>query len=145
MAPAEGRRFFKFFSKPILLFPCCGSTSHVSEPGPGNRVSPEEPASGVSRRDSQRPAALDTAPRTGSKSEEASDSHPYHCPICFYFFSGEFRKLIMCARQGGETAQCCGVPVATCDAQCTAVMGICAWSPGPSSVACACFIAFQKS
>ena len=95
MAPAEGRRFFKFFSKPILLFPCCGSTSHVSEPGPGNRVSPEEPASGVSRRDSQRPAALDTAPRTVSKSEEASDSHPYHCPICFYFFS-EMNRTTCC-------------------------------------------------
>lgn len=86
MAPAEGRRFFKLMSKPLLLFPCCGSTSHVSEPG--NRVLPEEPAN-ISRRDTLRPSALETEQRIISRSEEASDTHPYHCPICFYFFNGE--------------------------------------------------------
>ena len=88
MAPAEGRRFFKMLSKPLLLFPCCGSTSHVSEPGAGNRVSPEEPDT-ISRRDTFRPAALETGQASISRSEEASDTHPYHCPICFYFFNGE--------------------------------------------------------
>ena len=29
MAPEEGRRILQFLRKPLLLFPCCGSSSHV--------------------------------------------------------------------------------------------------------------------
>jgi len=73
-----------FFSKPLILFSCCGSNLHISEPG--SRVSPEEQDQ-LKRVERLRPASLETEEPV-SKSEEACDTHPYHCPICFYFFSG---------------------------------------------------------
>jgi hypothetical protein len=89
MAPEEGRRLFKFLRKPLLLFPCCGSSSHVTAPVSRNAVAPEQPEdSAQSRQDRFRPAKVAVAEEPLSKSEDASDSHPYHCPICFYYFAG---------------------------------------------------------
>lgn len=89
MAPEEGRRLFKFLRKPLLLFPCCGSSSHVTAPMSRNAVAPELPEdSAQSRQDRFRPAKVAVAEEPLSKSEDASDSHPYHCPICFYYFAG---------------------------------------------------------
>lgn len=82
---SEGRRFLSFLRKPLLLpLPCCGSVSHVSAPV-DNRVAPQD----INRRESFRPSALTFArDEPIARSEEASDAHPYHCPICFNFFAG---------------------------------------------------------
>ncbi len=89
MAPEEGRRILQFLRKPLLLFPCCGSSSHVTAPVSRNAVAPEQPeGSAQSRQDRSRPAMVAVADESLCKSEDASDSHPYHCPICFYYFAG---------------------------------------------------------
>jgi len=91
MVSEKSRRLMHFFSKPLLLFPCCGSNLHISEPG--SRVSPEEQDQ-LNRVERLRPASLETEEPV-SKSEEACDTHPYHCPICFYFFSGASPSAIL--------------------------------------------------
>ena len=97
MARSEGSRIFRFFRKPLLLLPCCGSASNVSVPS--SRVAPEEPDA-LNRRESCRPSSLHLRDEILSKSEDASETHPYHCPICFYFFAGKFvctRPSLLCA------------------------------------------------
>ena len=92
MPPAEGRQMFRFLRKPLLLFPCCGSNSHVSTPVSNNQVAPEE-LEAVNRAEKLRPSTLSVREEPLSKSEDPSDTHPYHCPICFYFFGGKFTAV----------------------------------------------------
>ena len=116
--PDDGRRLFKFLRKPLLLFPCCGGSGHVTAPVSRNAVAPEQSADSMqSRQDRFRPAQLAIAQEPVSKSEDASDLHPYHCPICFYFFAG---------------ARPAPAPHAACrsDARCTVHGAACAACPG---------------
>lgn len=94
MAPAEGgRRLLNYFNKPLLLFPCCGSNQHITAPGSQSPHFPSNNADTaalepLASRDRFRPSVLQTRDEPLTKCEDASDTHPYHCPICFYFFSG---------------------------------------------------------
>ena len=104
---SEGRRFLSFLRKPLLVLPlpCCGSVSHVSAPV-DNRVAPQD----INRRESFRPSALSFArDEPIARSEEASDAHPYHCPICFNFFAG-----LTCVFARNRRAPYCALTAAWC-------------------------------